>query len=79
MIDEAERWLKANDAEYKDYKNRRHAEYPFHTSWQDFMRSNKEVAASNFIGRHTRRISLGNGNYKIDKTERPLGILQYLE
>ena len=79
MADEAERWLKKNDPEYADYKTRRHAEYPFHTKWQSFLRDSKEVPVSSFDGKQTRKVSLGNGNCKIDRCERPYGMLQYLE
>ena len=79
MIDEAELWLKNNDPKYRNYKNRREAEYPFHTNWQEYHRKSKEVAVSSFTGRHTRRISLGNGNYKIDTKERPIEVLEYLK
>ena len=79
MIDDAEKWLQENDPDHTDYKNRRHSEYPFHTNWQKFYRGQKEITTSEFAGRHSRRISLGNGNYKIDKMERPLAVLQYLE
>jgi len=79
MIDEAERWLKENDPEYKNYRNRRNAEYPFHTSWQTFARNAKEIPESNLAGKHTRRVSLGDGNYKVDRSEKPMAVLQYLK
>ena len=79
MIDEAEKWLRENDPAYTNYKNRRNAEYPFHTNRQNFLRNCREIAVSSFNGKYTRKISLGNGNYKIDTKERPYGVLSYLE
>jgi hypothetical protein len=79
MIDDAEKWLKENDPDYSAYKKRRHSEYPFHTNWQKFYRGQKEVNESDMIGRHQRRINLGNGNYKIDIKERPNPILCYFK
>ena len=78
-MDDAEKWLRKNDPDCAYHSGWSKLDYPFHSKRQDFLRGAKEVPVSNFIGRHTRRISLGNGNYKIDKKERPLGILQYLE
>ena len=77
MTDDTEKWLRENDPEYRDYKKRRHSEYPFHSNWQKFSRGRKELVVSSFIGRHTRRINLGDGNYKIDVKEHPLTELKY--
>ncbi len=78
MVDETEKWLRDNDPEYLLYTDRRNSEYPFHTNRQKFLREQKEIPVSNFIGRHSRRISLGNGNYKIDKTERPNRVIDQI-
>ena len=45
-MDEAEKWLKQNDPNYKNYKNRRNMEYPYLTARQEFLRSRKEIPVS---------------------------------
>ena len=78
-MDDAEKWLRQNDIECGYHSNWSKLDYPFHSKRQDFLRVSKEIPESNFNGRHTRKISLGNGNYKIDTKERPADVLQYLK
>jgi hypothetical protein len=46
-LDEAERWLRENDPDFKKYTVRRNSEYPFHTARQEFLRNQKEIPVSN--------------------------------
>ena len=46
-MDEAEKWLRENDPDFKKYTVRRKSEYPFHTTWQTFSRQRREIPVSN--------------------------------
>ena len=46
-MDEAEKWLRENDPDFKKYTVRRKSEYPFHTAWQIFSRQQREIPISN--------------------------------
>jgi len=79
MIDDAEKWLRANDPECGYHCKWNKLDYPFHSRRQEFLRNAKEIPESNLAGKHTCRVSLGDGNYKIDRSEKPMAVLQYLK
>ena len=76
-MDETEMWLKDNDPEYCDRKGK---DYPYHSRRQSFLRSQKEIPVSGFIGRRDSiRIPLGDGNYKTDIKEHPNRVINYFD